>query len=379
MTPKFSLSFNEVVAAVTLFQSLIFLLFLILSQYRYSRSNQILAFSFFVIASAKLDQIYQMQGGLQTHPQFAYVLVPLQLLIAPSLYFFVLSKGQPDFQLKRKHLLHLVPAVLLCCYYAAFVFGRDPDEIRALMNSGALSGAMDNIVIPAIGDLIQIGYIIAALKSLQAAGVALRNWFSGNEDEIVAGLKAALVLWAFIFVAHFAMIIVSSIVPTAIFGRIFFEIMNLLHLGLVNTLMLVGVVSHLKWPNASTTALTSEKYAASDATDHDRQTLLGEVEEAMAEKKHYLNPNLTVKELADHVAATPRELSEAINGVAKKSFYEFINTYRVEAAAQELRAGKDRTILEIAMASGFNSKSSFNTVFKKQMGQTPSEFRRSKP
>ncbi len=377
MASQFSLSFNEIVAVITLSQSLIFLLFLVLSHYRYSRSNQILAFLFFILATAKLDQIYQMQGGLEAFPQFAFVLVPLQLLIAPSLYFFVRSKVEPEFRLEVKHLLHFIPAVLLYCYYGAILIGRDPDEIRALMSSGVLSGTMDKIVIPSIGDLIQIGYILAALKGLQAAGVVFRNWFSGNEDEIISGLKAALLLWAFIFLTHLALILVSSVMQTAVYGRVIFEVMNLLHLGLVNTLMLVGIVSHLKWPSASATALVGEKYAASNASQQDRQSLFAKVQEAMVERKCYLNPNLTVKELADQVAATPRELSEAINGIGGKSFFEFVNTYRTEAAAKKLLTSEGRTILEIAMASGFNSKSSFNTIFKKQKGFTPTEFRKS--
>ena len=166
----FVFGLNDLVAAITLSQLLIFLVFLLASQYRTSTSNQILALLFFLLITAKLDQIYQMQGGLESHPQFAFWLVPLQLLIAPALYFFVRAKVDADFRFQPRYLYHLIPAALLYAYYGSFLFGRDVEEIRALIASGVLTGATDNVIIPASADLVQIVYIFAALKLLKQQG-----------------------------------------------------------------------------------------------------------------------------------------------------------------------------------------------------------------
>ncbi len=74
----------------------------------------------------------------------------------------------------------------------------------------------------------------------------------------------------------------------------------------------------------------------------------------------------------------PKLLSQAINEGLGKNFFEFINRYRIEEAKRLLTdpADKKITVLEVLYQVGFNSKSSFNTVFKKQTGLTPSEFKK---
>lgn len=378
MTLMFNLELNTLVAAITLSQLIVFLLFLVLSQYKYSVSNQILAFIFFILITAKIDQIFQMQGGLQLYPQVSFVLVPMQLLIAPSLYFFVLSKVSSDFGFSIKYLIHFIPAGLLYIYYGYLLIGLGSEEIRAMMATGVLTGVTDTLIIPAIGDVIQICYIFAALKSLKSQGVAFRNWFSGTENEIIKGLKALFLIWAFIFLTHLAVIVLSAMTEIVMFRRIMFEIMNILHLLLVNALMLFGIVSHLKWPASYNRSVMAVKYATSSLSQDERETLFKAAQTFMINHNYYENSDITLGQLADQIAATPRELSEAINGIGEQSFFEFVNSYRITAAAAKLKADDSLNILEIAMAVGFNSKSSFNTFFKKQMGLTPSQYRKAK-
>lgn len=77
------------------------------------------------------------------------------------------------------------------------------------------------------------------------------------------------------------------------------------------------------------------------------------------------------------IAIPARELSVLINQNLNQHFYDFINSYRIENAMQILKdTSKNKvTILEILYEIGFNTKSSFNTAFKKHTGNTPTEFR----
>ena len=379
MPPVFNFGMNELIAAITLGQLIIFFLFLLLSQYRQSPSNKILCFVFFILMTAKVDQIYQMQGGMLKYPEFSFTLVPLQMLIAPALYFFVYSKTNADFRFRIKYFLHFIPAAMLYIYYGYLLAGLRPDEIRALMDAGVITGVVDNLIIPAIGDVIQIVYILAGLNILKSHGVAFKNWFSGNEDEVIKGLKILLLIWVFIFIAHFMVITLSAVAEIGLMRRVIFEVMNVLHLLLVNALMLAGVVGHLKWPASHNSSVMAVKYASSNLSNDERHELFKVAQKFLVENRYYLNAELTIGQLADQIAATPRELSEAINGIGGQSFFEFVNKYRIEAAAKRLLIDESDTILRIAMASGFNSKSSFNTLFKKQMGITPSQYRKQKP
>lgn len=88
------------------------------------------------------------------------------------------------------------------------------------------------------------------------------------------------------------------------------------------------------------------------------------------------DPELTAPRLARHLATNTTYLSRALNEGLGRNFNDFINALRVEAVQAELRTpGPGRDLLVIGLDAGFNSKASFNRVFKRLAGVTPSEFR----
>jgi AraC-like DNA-binding protein len=98
----------------------------------------------------------------------------------------------------------------------------------------------------------------------------------------------------------------------------------------------------------------------------------------MQENKPYRDPELTLEQLATRLSLKPRVLSQVINEIIGQNFYNFINRYRIQEASRLLTNPKDKkiTILEVLYEVGFNSKSSFNTLFKKYMGLTPTDFKK---
>jgi AraC-like DNA-binding protein len=96
----------------------------------------------------------------------------------------------------------------------------------------------------------------------------------------------------------------------------------------------------------------------------------------IAERKMFLNPQLTLAETAKELNVTTHALSQVINEKFNKSFNVYINELRIESAKILLISNKNFTIEGIGYESGFNSKSSFFTVFKKLTGQTPSEYQK---
>jgi len=95
-------------------------------------------------------------------------------------------------------------------------------------------------------------------------------------------------------------------------------------------------------------------------------------------EKPYLNDRLTISELADSIKVPAYLLSKYINRAYGKNFVTFINDLRIEVVQEKLKDPemKDISILEIAFQSGFRTKSSFNSYFKKSVRMTPSNFRR---
>jgi AraC-like DNA-binding protein len=97
----------------------------------------------------------------------------------------------------------------------------------------------------------------------------------------------------------------------------------------------------------------------------------------MQDEKPFLEPELTLQQLAARLSLKPKMLSLVINEKLGRNFFDFINHYRIEEAKRMLTNPEDKkiTILEVLYEVGFNSKSSFNTLFKKYTGLTPSAFK----
>jgi len=98
----------------------------------------------------------------------------------------------------------------------------------------------------------------------------------------------------------------------------------------------------------------------------------------MKRNKPYLDPELTLPQLAEEIGMSRNQLSYLMNECLGMNFYEFINTYRIDQVKKWLgEASKDQlTILGLALEAGFNSKVTFNTAFKKYTGLTPSQYKK---
>ncbi|MEO1252721.1 MAG: helix-turn-helix domain-containing protein [Pseudomonadota bacterium] len=373
---------------VVLVQALIFAGVFMSPPFRRQLSNQLLAAALLIMAAIKADQLYQMLGGLAAYPEYGFALAPFQALMTPVLYLFVVSKAVPNFALERRHLWHLTPFALFFLYLLAVYYRLPTDEKAALLASGGFASPLHRLVVPLIGDAIQLGYVVAALKRLNAHGLSLRNWFSRLENRDLRWLRRLMIVWGAVFVFHTMWTIAAGVFAAAPFARGVLDILNLVHLGFVTALILMGATSvgdrlGVGQPGADETrgaqpdAAPALKYVASTLSAAERRELFEKAAAALKRQRLYLTPDLTLRHLADHLSATPREVSEALNGVGDQSFFEFINRARVEHAKGLLAAAPDMKIIEIAFQSGFNSKTAFNESFRKYCGQTPGAYRRS--
>lgn len=122
----------------------------------------------------------------------------------------------------------------------------------------------------------------------------------------------------------------------------------------------------------------SEKYKSSSMTDEKMKTLYNKITKLFDDEKWFLQPQLRVDDLAKELQVTTHQISQTINSKANKTFYDFVNHYRVEYLKEELTKPKNKqyTILALGLESGFNSKSSLNRIFKETTGFTPLQYQR---
>jgi AraC-like DNA-binding protein len=122
-------------------------------------------------------------------------------------------------------------------------------------------------------------------------------------------------------------------------------------------------------------AATAQKYAKSCLDQPTRARIRRKIDQAFAGAVH-LDSRLTLRALCQHLRENPHYVSQVINQDLGSTFYDLINRQRIENAKQALAAFPDKTVLEIALQAGFNSKSTFNTAFRQHAGTTPTRFRR---
>ena len=96
----------------------------------------------------------------------------------------------------------------------------------------------------------------------------------------------------------------------------------------------------------------------------------------MVGQRLFEDPDLSLMKMSQLLNVNTSVLSKIINQAFKKNFNDFVNQYRVDDFIAQLKANrhKQETLLALAFGSGFNSKSTFNRVFKKFTGLTPKEY-----
>jgi AraC-like DNA-binding protein len=124
---------------------------------------------------------------------------------------------------------------------------------------------------------------------------------------------------------------------------------------------------------------TGSRYERSGLSEWEAAALKNSLLSVMDKDRPWQDSDLTLADLAQRLSTTPHKLSEVLNAKLEQTFYDFVNGYRVRYVQGRIEADDARnlTILSLALDAGFASKSTFNDVFKKHTGKTPSDYRRS--
>ncbi|MEL7269858.1 MAG: helix-turn-helix domain-containing protein [Bacteroidota bacterium] len=121
------------------------------------------------------------------------------------------------------------------------------------------------------------------------------------------------------------------------------------------------------------------KYANKTIDTADIETITQGLKVLMEEEKIYIQPDLKLSDLASKIKVSTHTLSQFLNERLGKSFPSYINEYRIQEAKQLIQSDHRIKLEAVAYDSGFNSKSTFNSAFKKITGVTPSKFKEQLP
>lgn len=368
---------------IGIFMSLFLAVLLFVKQNK-TLSDKVLAAWFVVTATHLFSYYLNYLGYWHIYPHLVGITHPLPFLYGPLLYLYVVFSLRPVQRFNLKDGLHFLP--FLVCYLCMipFLFGFTAEEKMLIDDQNYNSPYKIFFAITIIGFVISIG-IYSVLSYFKIANYQrLINENFAYEDNIslqwlrffIGGLGVVFLIGFLIFIVHHHLEISFGFNADLI---VFFCIVLLIFLMGFWGLRQQGIFTEKMVLQSDIVRSKSAEYKKSGLKPTEIQALHERLLLTMTQEKPYLEPKLTLSQLAEKLEISPNNLSQIINQCEGKNFYDFVNSYRIsefinKANSQE---NKNLNILGIALDSGFNSKSSFNEVFKKQMGKTPSNYLKS--
>jgi len=354
----------------TAFQLLLFSFFLLNIKKGKRLSNLILSVFFFSKVFGIIN--YLIMHFQIRNPHIYFILLPFIFLYGPSLYFYVRSLAYRDFSFKRGHAVHLIPFLMVSIYFiVVYHLQSTATKIRIL------TGLLDGLPIQAI---FIIGLYHILIFCYLAASFFILSNYKKQLKTIFSSMAKINLSWLNYILFGFSLIWIIE-VSSFILGRLSVphSFLDAPVLILIFIFANIIVYKGLKQPEIFNGIEEKQKYMHSRLTQSDKDRYLKRLQSYMLGEKPYLNPLLTINKLGRAISISPRDLSQIINEELGQNFYDFVNRFRVEEAKRYLNDPSNRTknILDILLDVGFNTKSVFNRVFKKQTGLTPSEFKKS--
>lgn len=378
-------NFNNVLELLTSFQATFFALYL-LSNTRKEKLSNVLIASFLLLLAVNISHNYISLFLDQISLNLTAFVMMTAYLMAPILYLHIKTSLISDYQLSWKDSIHLLPFVLfnLAIIPSVYVQNLGPETVNE---------ELENY----INQLLYIGFYIQFFIYLASGfyflwktkGLYVEN-YSNNDtrrfnyllqlNSIVSVVILASALKNYIIFSQDGNLMENSIYVVLLMILIMFCWIILK--GLSSPELFNTDISNLR--PVSDLINEEKEYEAQNSSikpqvlDEISEIHLKKVEGYMEENQPFLDASLSLSDLASQTNIPVRELSLLINHSLKQHFFDFVNAYRIHLA-QKLLIDPDRkgyTVLEILYEVGFNSKSSFNTAFKKVTGLTPTQYRK---
>ena len=332
---------------------------------RHTKSNRYLGVYF-------ISQILVLSCLVLNHPPILLysLLISVQYVWGGLFYLFICSLLEPNFQFRLKSFWHLVP-MLIAFFF--LIFSLDPKlsnqmNIRfPLIYQYRFSGLI------AFFNILIVGYNIAAILryAKYRADVKINPQLANK----IPGIWLNISLWGFVVSCVVVQVgnQLDNVIPDKEFSwKIIGNIAFLIYFCI---LFYVAIVSR----SLTEKFQPKKKYRKSNLSKSEALYIISQLEYLMDTQKPYVNSGIKLKDISEMLEISERNLSQIINEYIHQNFSDYVNTYRVKYAMNLLTdpSLEEKTILWILFEAGFNSKSSFNTIFKKVVGCTPVEYRKS--
>lgn len=334
-------------------------------------TNRLLAALTLTISIVVSGAVLLTSNYVFVYPHLSRIHQPFVFLAAPLLFLYIRELTSREKKFEKRDFLHFIPFAACLIYLLPYYLKSRPEKINIL----SLEYIQESFG--------QWYYVRSALFITQALVYLILIVLIISRYSRQAGERTSARDQAILFEVRF-FVIASAVLWV---GAILRYLTNLNGTNLLVPLgasLLIYAMGYLKMRRPEPETSSKEgppvrKYEKSTLTPERSDRYLAKLLNLMASEKPYTDGELTIQKLAQRLSIPPHHLSQTINERLGQTFSDFINSYRVEEAKKKLMdpALSHLSVLGIAEEVGFNSKSSFNSVFKKHTNMTPSEFRNS--
>lgn len=356
----------------------LFLTVILLTKQNRSATDFIFAGLLFFAAQTILNTFLVESGLYLTYPDLLVFCFPSPIIVSVFLYLYTKYETN-NIQFQWREFWHFAPAAIIFLIYVRFFFSS-PSQKLAIMQSKGAGYEFENLLRIAIIYVSGIMYSILSLQILFKYRRNIKNEFSNTEkiefNWLLFLIIGMLAIWLVIlFVQSNNIISISSTIFVILIGYFGINQVNVFGKKAVPESNVILINEEEKDKELDTLS-PSKKYQYSNLSNDESLQIHNLLLKILENEKPFLNPELTLAELAKLIPTHPNKLSEVINKYEEKNFYDLINEWRINNFLQLLNKpeNKQYTLMSLAYDSGFNSKASFNRNFKKYTGKTPSEY-----
>lgn len=309
-----------------------------------------------------------------------YFLLNMTLVLGPLLYLYVKSVTVSKFRFVKRHLYHFIPALIFILYrIGLYLYDANQPGFADTQNGYLMSGLDSEIISPiftGFNNIHLILYLAFTFQVLYHYKAKITQYYSNTYELELNWLRNFLYIYTFLYVYSLIQLVVNVLITdmhwTQKWWYHFFSGLAIIYVGIKGYFTKTSSLSDLAFDTFSSPVTLEVRPASTGDFVQD----IAQIQSYFAEHKPYLNPDLNLSTLASDLGYPTNQLSEIVNSGIGKNFNDFINGYRVEEVKAALLANKHKTmsLVGIAMDAGFNSKPTFNRVFKKLAGISPSQY-----
>jgi AraC-like DNA-binding protein len=357
-------------------------------------ANRILAVAMVAFSIFLASSVYHAAGLERAFPHFFGAAYLMPLLYGPLIYLYAVAAGDRSRQLTWRDALHFLPFAIALMATLPIYLMSGPEKIA--FYQALLRGEVPPLlqVIDVVKLCSGVTYTVITLLLLRRHRARIRDNYSSlehvNLQWLVRLAVGAAAIWALAVVLEGIPggdDLITLAIALLVYGIGYMALRQpeifRFDTGEYPVVAAAPGPPPLAPPTAPQPVAASEpaesRYERSGLSEWEAATLKSTLLSVMDKDRPWQDSDLTLADLAQRLSTTPHKLSEVLNAKVEQTFYDFVNGYRVRYVQRRIEDedARNLTILSLALDAGFASKSTFNDVFKKHTGKTPSDYRRS--